>query len=67
MTMIAPLSLVTVGGSGLEGMPARRGEGGEEEGRRRGGGGEGRGGRGREEVYKSLSQYIPVPIHVHVH
>ena len=33
MTMTAPLSLVTVGGSGLDGMPARRG-GGEEEGER---------------------------------
>ena len=57
MTTTVPLSLVTVGGSGLEGMPARRGGGG---GRRRGGG------RGREEgLYKRLSQYIPVPIHVH--
>ena len=44
MIMTAPLSLVTVGGSGLDGMPARRG--GEGEGRRRGG--EGRGGMGRE-------------------
>ena len=37
MTTTAPLSLVTVGGSGLDGMPARRGGGREEEGRGRGG------------------------------